>query len=506
MIYLLGYLLNVASYILWGLIASIFFLLIYQIRLRVKNERVSWFHSIMLLLLGLYLTILFSLTVSPVYGFSLSHFAPGFNLIPFDVLTTITKNPTNFWGNIILFIPFGVLLILLSNRCQKLSVTLFCGAGLSFLIEFLQLFSTRGADIDDIILNTLGTLCGYFIGKRILNRVPSLRKKVGVLIKMDGKYYRKRKDAQTITVLTAFILVTVFAAGFSVKTGDPQVPTDPVIKNANIAVEPLHAPITVSNEISAANAYLWNINSNTILYDKASDSQIAPASTTKMLTALTVLDYCDQDDEVRVGGEVGRIAEDASRAWLYAGNELTVRQLLDALLVPSGNDAAYALAIFAGRKICHDDAASIDEALAAFVEAMNKKAAYIGAVDSHFVDPDGYDADGQYTTAQDLALIAKALLQSDLLRDIAGSYQIADTWLSGQQITYCNTNELLNPQSPYYYPSASGLKTGSSKKAGGCLVSSAYINNDLYICVVMGSTQEGRWQDTLTLYNAVEQK
>jgi D-alanyl-D-alanine carboxypeptidase len=223
-----------------------------------------------------------------------------------------------------------------------------------------------------------------------------------------------------------------------------------------------------------------------------------------MLTAVTALDYCDPDEEVLVGEEVYRVAPDASRAWLDPGARLTVRQLLDALLLPSGNDAAYTLAVFAGRKICGNDEVAIDEALDAFVSAMNEKAAALGAADSCFVTPDGYDAEGQYTTAHDLSCIARGFLKSELLSEIADSRSISDTWLSGQEVTYDNTNELIDPESKYFYEYATGLKTGKSEAAGSCLVSSAQIGKKRYLCVVMGSTEEGRWTDSLKLYHSIE--
>lgn len=523
------YLIDAEAYLPFGFAAVLIFLVIYELRLRVRNEQVSWFHRMILLLLGLYFTVIFALTVSPVYGFSISRAEHKINLTPFQVLDTMISNPMNFWGNILMFVPFGVLAVLLSRRCQKLYIPFFMGAGLSLLIEVLQLFGTRGTDIDDIILNTIGALCGYFAGRFILFIAPSLYKKIGVLKRMDNKNYRKRKDAGSIAALTVFVLISVYAVGFSIKQPDipgiQQLVSYNPVKDSGAANSPANDPgtenniknspkptqqiekdtLTISEELQAKNAYLWNVSSNTVLYEKESDRQIAPASTAKMLTALTVLDYCDENDEVLVGEEIKRIAADASRAWLYSGNRLTIRQLLDALLLPSGNDAAYALAVFTGRKLCGDDTASIDEALADFAAAMNEKAADIGAVHSNFVSPDGYDADGQYTTAYDLACIADAFMDSDILRDIAGSQRISDVWLSGQEVTYNNTNELLNPDSPYFYEFASGLKTGSSESAGSCLVSCAYIEDELYICVVMGSTDEGRWQDSLLLYDAVSQ-
>jgi len=488
-------------YLIPGLAASILFLGITEINLRIKNERISWFHRIMVLAMGLYMTVVFSVTVSLDYVFSLEHFGQNINAVPFHELHMDFES----WGNIFMFIPFGTLLVLLSKRCQKLYVTLLSGAGLSLFIELLQLFSVRITDINDIILNTAGTLCGFILGKLILLFIPSLRKMVGITKKVDGKLYTKHNDAGSIVILVVLICASVFSTGLTHDEAKIQF-LIPEGKVSAVSEQPFKADEIekVSTDVNARNAYLWDISSNTILYEKESDQRIAPASTAKMLTALTALGYCDEDEQVSVGREVQLIAEDASRAWLNPGNELTVRQLLDALLLPSGNDAAYTLAVYAGRKICGDENASIEESLAVFVEAMNQKAAEVGAADSNFTSPDGYDSSDQYTTAHDLACIAREFLESRILREIAESYRIADTWLSGHEVTYTNTNELINPDSQYYYEYAVGLKTGKSVAAGCCLVSAAYIDDELYLCVVMGSTEEGRWTDSLALYHAIK--
>ncbi len=499
----MGYLREAWVYIPSGFAASIIFLVLYELVLTIRKERVSWLHRGMALFFGLYLTMIFAVTVSPVYGFSISRMGGTINLVPFVVWSARSGHGMNFWGNILFFIPLGTLMVFLSYSCRKLHRALLAGAGISFLIEVLQLFSNRSTDIDDIILNTLGALLGYVLGKVILLMAPSLNKKIGVLVKVERQYVRKPKDALSIAVLTAFVLISVYITGFSIKGENPQKPFGPVPPLMQRTEAIKVTPVKISADVDAQNAYLWNVSANAVLYEKKSSEKIAPASTTKMLTALTVLDYCKEEEQVRVGEEVKRIAADASRAWLYPGNRLTVRQLLDALLLPSGNDAAYALAVFTGRKICGDEDASIDKALDAFVKAMNKKAAETGALDSNFVSPDGYDSEGQYTTAYDLARIAKSFLESALLKEIAGQYRISDRWAGGHEVTYYNTNELLNPQSPYYFKFAEGLKTGTSEKAGACLISCADIEGELYVCVVMGSTDKGRWEDSLALYQAV---
>lgn len=500
----------VANYLLPGLLASLLFLGIFELALLIKKEKVSWSYRIIILLTGLYLTWVFAFTVSPDYTYAFPESVKDVNLIPFKALNTAFSNPLNFWGNIVMFIPLGVFLVLLSKKCQNLFAAMMIGAELSVFIEVLQLFNTRTTDIDDVILNSTGTVCGFLIGKFILFLVPSLRKTIGIIKKADGKFLRKHNDAGSVKLLSIIVFISVFLTGFSGYSGiQDGLELALLDKDHGVTQElPVKVPAAkkmVVSDVNARNAYLLDVTTNTVLYTKDCEQRIAPASTTKMLTAVTALDYCKEDDEVLVGEEINLIASDASKAWLNTGDRLTVRQLLDALLLPSGNDAAYALAVYTGRKINGDEKLLIQEAVETFVEAMNKKAYDLGAEDSNFTSPDGYDNDGQYTTAHDLACIAKAFLRVDLLREIAGSYEISDRWLSGRQVVYNNTNELINPDSQYYYPKATGLKTGKSEAAGCCLVSSAYIEGEVYLCVVMGSTEEGRWTDSLTLYNATEQ-
>lgn len=485
-----------------GLVASILFLGIYEIALRIRNERCTWFSRVIFLFMGLYLTMVFALTVSPEYSFSMKWLGQNINVIPFQAMQESARHSMNFRGNIIMFIPFGTLLVLLSKKFQNPFRVLIAGAGLSLFIELLQLFTLRSTDIDDIILNTTGALCGFILGKLILLCVPSLGKLSGVLKKVEDKLYRNHAGAGNVVALSVLIFTAVFITGFSTTHIASPLPGEPELA---MSEQPVEVPDSekVSANIVARNAYLWNISTNKVLYEKESRERIAPASTAKLLTALTALDYCGEEERVSVGKEVCLIAEDASRAWLNPGNELTVRQLLNALLLPSGNDAAYALAVFTGRKICENENITIEVALDTFVREMNRKAAQVGAADSNFIRPDGYDADGQYTTVRDLACIARQFWKSNVLRDIAESHLISDTWLSGQKVTHNNSNQLINPDSPYYYKDAVGLKTGKSVDAGACLVSAAYIDQDLYICVVMGSAEEGRWTDSLALYEAV---
>ena len=259
----------------------------------------------------------------------------------------------------------------------------------------------------------------------------------------------------------------------------------------------------ITAEITALNACVAELDSGTVIYRKAHEEQIAPASSAKLLTALAVLDYCNPDESVEVGPEIWRIAQDASKAWLNEGDSLTVRQLLTALLLPSGGDAAYTAAVHTGKKIVGGEP-SEQQALDAFIIEMNRKASTLGAVSSNFITPDGYDVDGQYTTAADLIRIAAVCIRNETIMGIVGDYSVYDVWENGREVNYFNTNELLNPDGPYYYPEAIGLKTGSSISAGSCLISAAVIGGRTYISVVMRSGEEERFSDALALYSQIE--
>lgn len=279
-------------------------------------------------------------------------------------------------------------------------------------------------------------------------------------------------------------------------------------RGQNEEVSPIPGPVnsvdSISVDVVAKNVVVMNADTNTLLYQKNSTDKIAPASTAKLITALTVLDYCSPDDEMTVGTEIELMHEDSSRAWLNQGDILTTKQLLIALLLPSGNDAAYTLAVNAGKRIAEDSNLTNAQSVDVFMDKVNEKAQMLGLENSNFLAPDGYDTEGQHTTAYDLAIIAKACLDNPYISEIVSSYTSYQKWVSGREVTYNNSNELLNPNSRYYYSEAIGLKTGASTLAGNCLVSAAVINGKTYICVMMGSTVDDRFTDSITIYDKIK--
>lgn len=261
------------------------------------------------------------------------------------------------------------------------------------------------------------------------------------------------------------------------------------------------------SSLSGKGICVVDVTQNKILAEKRADKQIAPASTAKLLTALTVLELCEVTEVVTVGDELGLVAADASRAGIEIGDSLTVKQLLEGMLLPSGNDAAYALAVYAGRKIAGQES-DVDTALSCFMKEMNEMGKKLGARHSHFVHPDGYDGENQYTTARDLACISVAFMKSSkengLLREIVKKPKIRECFLNGRDVTWRNTNLMLDGESAYYNPEIIGLKTGSSEEAGKCLISAISRKNTVYLVVMMGCEEEERYENSRAIYQILE--
>ncbi|WP_229750219.1 D-alanyl-D-alanine carboxypeptidase family protein [Paenibacillus nasutitermitis] len=234
-----------------------------------------------------------------------------------------------------------------------------------------------------------------------------------------------------------------------------------------------------------------------ILYGKNPHTRMYPASTTKILTALIALEKGNPDKIVTVGDEAGLGNSDESTAGLYEGEQLTLRDLLSALLLPSGNDAARTIArhissIELGREV------SSEEANEYFSGLMNKRAKALGANESHFVNPHGLHDPGHYTTAYDMAVIAKEARKNKLFKQIVNESE--RTLVRDEQSqSFVNRNKLIQKQDENYYAGATGIKTGFTEKAGYCLVASASRQTTSLIAVVLHSTKTTVWLDARTL-------
>lgn len=237
----------------------------------------------------------------------------------------------------------------------------------------------------------------------------------------------------------------------------------------------LPSAVLAAPETSAQSLVLMHRDTGQILYEKDADTQRLIASTTKIMTALVVLENCDPNETVEILPAYTGI--EGSSMYLKAGEKYTVLDLLYGMLLVSGNDAATALA-------CH-----CAGSLEAFAELMNAKAADLGLTNTAFENPHGLDGKSQYSSAADLAEITREAMENETFCEIVSS----KTYTQGEQ-SYMNHNKLL-----WSYEGAVGVKTGYTMAAGRTLVSSAERDGLRLICVTLSDPDD--WRDHKALYD-----
>ena len=221
------------------------------------------------------------------------------------------------------------------------------------------------------------------------------------------------------------------------------------------------------------------------------DKSIDPASITKLFTAYIALELLEPDHVTTVGNIIDTVPDNSSFAWIHKGDVLTVEQLIYGMMLPSGGDAARALAAEAGRALAEDPAMSDADAYALFLEHMNQWLIDNGMTSTHFANADGYPSGDRYSCMQDILQMAKLCFEHPLMRTIMGTTKYSVT-LPDRTMTWSNTNQLLHPESEFYIPTAIGMKTGYTPKAGRCLVSVFCIDGKYKIMGVFGCPESSR--------------
>lgn len=231
------------------------------------------------------------------------------------------------------------------------------------------------------------------------------------------------------------------------------------------------APTTAPPVIKARSAILVDLDTGKILFQLDPHGRHAPASLTKVVTALVALEHLRLDQVVAVPTSINQLPWDSTRMGLRPGEQLTVRELLYGLFLNSGNDAAITLSEAAMSR-------------SAFVGLMNGEASALGMADTHFVNPIGLDDPTHYTSAADLARAAAELLRR--FPDVAAMAATASLTLPATATHHpyalYNLNELVRK-----YPGATGLKTGWTGHAGGCLIATAARDGRHLLVVVLAS-------------------
>ena len=249
---------------------------------------------------------------------------------------------------------------------------------------------------------------------------------------------------------------------------------------------------------------LFDVNNNKVLFSKNADKKVYPASLTKLVTACTALQYVPIDIVFTVGSEQSLVKPESSLCLIKRGHKLTLYDLLCGMLISSGNDAAYTIAVNTARYIYKDQILNDDQAVKIFCHLMNDFAQSIGMTNSHFTNPDGWDNTEQYTTVNDLLKLALYSNKNSTLCSITSCEKKHVVFESGQNITWTNTNKLLDKSSKYYYPYAVGMKTGTTSNAGKSLIASASKDGKAAIAIIMKcETEEQRYTSAIQLLDKV---
>lgn len=233
--------------------------------------------------------------------------------------------------------------------------------------------------------------------------------------------------------------------------------------------------------VSAESAVLISGETGAVVFEKNAHERRAMASTTKIMTALLALEEAERAGDPAVDITQEMVAVEGSSMGLQAGNRLPLTSLAVGMLLASGNDAANACALFL--------AGSQEE----FAKRMNARAQEIGMEDTSFVTPSGLDDEEHYSTAYDMALLAREALKNEDFAGIAGSAAMQVEFLEpAGRVSYSNHNKLL-----HLYEGCVGVKTGFTKKAGRCLVSAARREGVLLIAVTLNAPDD--WNDHMAL-------
>lgn len=276
-------------------------------------------------------------------------------------------------------------------------------------------------------------------------------------------------------LLKRFVLAPVLATAIIVPQAAAVVHADDLV--GGVAASELE-PGTAPDVDMAAGALITS--DGRLLWTRDPDETHAMASTTKIMTAVVTLENADLDERVTIAGSRARPGE--STAELRDGETYTVRELLEALIVPSGNDAAAALAMHVGGSE------------AGFVEMMNAKAGELGLDSTRYANAHGLDAEGHYTSAEDLAVLAAYAMRNEEFRRVAALQKSRIDGGNGPR-TIESRNLLLGE-----YVGANGIKTGWTSRAGFCFAGSARRNDAELIAVVLGAgTDQGRFDEATAL-------
>lgn len=306
--------------------------------------------------------------------------------------------------------------------------------------------------------------------------------------------------------ITAFILICccfcafISSASAAKKSSEPVVTMEPIpeptLSPDAVKYDPEHPEELYPEQLYAASAVLMTQDKGEVIFEKDADTIRYPASMTKIMTVLLALMLCDDlDQKVVVSATAINVPPDSSTMYLKEGEEVRLIDVIYGTMLLSANDGANVIAETISGDIPH------------FVELMNETALAFGCQSTHFVNAHGYHDDNHYSSARDIALIAREAMKNPLFREIAGTvtYQLPRTNKQRARTITTKSEYMLtgSEEEPnkYYYEYATGIKTGSHSHSGYCFAGAASKDGVDLISVVMFTGKRARWADTIKLMN-----
>ena len=335
-----------------------------------------------------------------------------------------------------------------------------------------------------------------------------------------------------IAVIIVLLIVSITVCAHVTRNRPADLPDPPQIENTptDAPVENPTEPSTEQTEdpgptwmtvpdgrqLLAQQYFVYSVDADDFVTTSAiPEERVYPASVTKLFTAYVALQYVEPDREITAGDALNQVAWGSSVAKIGKGDTLTAEQLVEAMLLPSGNDAAYVLAAEVGRIIDGNMEENAVAAVLTFMREMNRQAQEVGMTDANFVNPDGIHSDNHYMSFADLCILGKLALKNETIMKYANVAKDVvtlpsqlnatpdpDSKLQPGQVEWKNTNKLIHEGSDYYCPYAIGLKTGQTPTAGSCLLSAFEMDGKQWIIGVFGCPEEDdRFDDTIQLFN-----
>ncbi len=297
------------------------------------------------------------------------------------------------------------------------------------------------------------------------------------------------KHKNTIALLAALCLAASSWPVVPMKAStQPQNPQPLPIIGAQ-AARAEAAPLAPQS-LAAEAAIVIDADTGEVLFQKNADQRKAPASTTKLMTLLLAVEHGGLDRTVTVPDSAGKAPAGSSLVPVYPGEKMPMRDLVYGLMIKSGNDAANAIGTL------------VSGSVASFVDDMNERAQAMGLKNTRFVNPHGFPTDGHYSSARDLAKLARAVLNNSACRKVLTTNRYKMHSTSRRDVLTLNRDyAILNEDSPYYYAPAFGGKTGYSVSSGQCFVCMAEKDGHTLISVVLNAaqTKPEKWIDSKKL-------